>query len=368
MEDWISQSQTIGGAVAFAVAIATTALFTPILRTLAIRLNVVDKPNARLKQHRRVVPYLGGGAVFAGVLSGVIVSYTVLDIPSMEPGIRSILIGAVVIFLLGLLDDKYQIQPHKRLAIHFLIAGFTVWSGFYFSVFNLTWLDTAVSIFWIVLVLNGLNIIDVMDGLASGAAATAIVWALAIIALAAPTEVDVVIVFLLVITGGAVCGFLPYNFRTATIYLGDAGSTLLGYLLAVAMMAVPWTGSGLYNAVVCALLLILPIFDVIFVSILRIKRGVSPMRGSKDHFAVRLRIHGLSAPRIVLLAVSVASLSGIVALLTIIVVAPWFKLVPAFAVIGATVLVGYLLSRIQTGEESRFVSSRTQIVSGMSHE
>jgi UDP-GlcNAc:undecaprenyl-phosphate GlcNAc-1-phosphate transferase len=192
------------------------------------------------------------------------------------------------------------------------------------------WFAYPLTILWVLAITNALNLIDIMDGLATGVAAIA---ALVLVLINFQSGREFIVPLSLALAG-SLAGFLPYNFRPARIYLGDAGSLFVGLMLASLSMNGAYTRQSLCGVVAPLMILGVPIFDMLFVMYIRARRGIPIMQGSPDHFALRLRKWRWSIERTVVSSYIGASLLGGIALIVI--------HLPAEGVIFATILLAFL--------------------------
>jgi UDP-GlcNAc:undecaprenyl-phosphate GlcNAc-1-phosphate transferase len=272
---------------AFLIPLAATLLATPLAAAVARRLGVIDRPGER-KVHLEATPYLGGLAVVVGlVVAGLVIGSTAR---------QAAVIAAcgVVVLLIGLIDDVRGVGPFVRLLIE---AGLAVvlWvedvrAGF----FGIPALDLALTILWIVAITNALNLLDNMDGLASGVTAIASIAYFVI----AAAQGDYLVAAMAAALAGASVGFLRHNFPPARIFLGDAGSLLLGFLLAVLGLMLDLDVSDALRIGVQVLILGVPVFDTALVVISRIRAGRPVMLGGTDHSSHRMAAFGLSGRQI----------------------------------------------------------------------
>lgn len=266
-----------------------------VCRKLAIKLGIVDAPTTKVKTHTKTTPYLGGIAILFSGLLGLLFFQ---DSPLQDK--QFIEIGALlVISLLGLVDDKFGLSIQIRWVFQALTVCLLIYSGNILNFSDNNTINIAFTCFGILFMINAMNILDIMDGLAGGL--TTIMLAGFVLLNTSlsinPYYTDLSTFFIF-----SLLGFLIFNFNPAKIFMGDCGSTTLGVLLSILFIntfnACP-TDGGKVSAFI---LLALPIFEVIFVSIIRIKKGLNPMHGSKDHFALRLRFMGFSIRQSVLIA------------------------------------------------------------------
>jgi len=312
-------------AVTFAAAALIAGWLTPRMREAAIRFGIVDRPDGRLKTQREPVPYLGGLAIYLAFLLAL-----ALTLRFSEHVLGILLAGSIVV-ILGLIDDLGQLGPWIKLAGQLVAVGVLIKSGIYIQ---LTFLPpvvaVALSVLWLLAVTNAFNLIDVMDGLSAGNALVASL----ILLVVADIDGGVTAATLLAALAGACLGFVRYNFAPARIYMGDAGSMFLGMLLGALAMDNAYTQRNVVGALAPALVLGLPLFDMLFVMYIRRRRGMPMMLGSPDHFALRLRRWRLSTRQTVVLSYVVTGALGAAALgITLL------PLVGALSVLGAVVLL-----------------------------
>ncbi len=282
-------------AVSFFSSGVLALLLTPAMRGLARRTGLVDRPD-ELKKHGRPTPYLGGLAIYVSFVASVII---VLFLTG-RPDTRSIglLSGASVVCALGVLDDRKRLSVSTKFLGQLAAAAILVISGLRLEIVYLpSWLNIALTVVWIVGITNAFNIVDIMDGLAASLAA---ISAATFFFIAVPTG-DIFTAAVSTALAGACIGFAGYNWHPATIFMGDAGSLLLGFVLAAVSISTSYTARNDVALLSPLLILAVPIYDTLYVSVLRMSRGRSPLRGSPDHFALRLRAVGLKDPYVVLI-------------------------------------------------------------------
>jgi UDP-GlcNAc:undecaprenyl-phosphate GlcNAc-1-phosphate transferase len=286
---------SIGLLIAFVLAVG----LTPLARALASSWHVVDQPSGR-KIHRRPTPLLGGLAVFGAVAT------TVLIVVSPTREILWVLLGGLVFLGIGLVDDVYDYGGGKLLLEIGVAWVIVTATG---TVFHLPWppLARVLTVLWIVGVANAFNCLDCADGVATAAllAAGTAFLTIALLTDQRPEGLLAAAIF------GAALGFLPYNFHPASIFLGDAGSLAMGYL--VGMLGVMLSPGVLSIPAMAtpAVVLAIPIYDIILVHTVRYRRGQHSLRQlltstGRDHLPHRLMGRGLS-PRNVALTILLAS-------------------------------------------------------------
>jgi UDP-GlcNAc:undecaprenyl-phosphate GlcNAc-1-phosphate transferase len=253
---------------------------TPLMRRAALQLGILDQPDGKLKNHDNAVPYFGGIAVYSAFL------FTVGLVTDFGHETLGLLLSGSIALMVGLIDDFGVLNPTQKLLGQTLAALVLVKSGTYIKLtFLPIWLAIPLTILWILAVTNAMNIIDIMDGLASG---VAVIAALSI-AIANFMAGRHSVAFLSIVLAGALLGFLKHNFHPASIYLGDAGSLFIGFMLAALSMNAGYTRVNLLAVISPILILGIPLFDLLLVVYIRWRNGIPLMKGSPDHFALRLR-------------------------------------------------------------------------------
>ncbi|MZQ80689.1 hypothetical protein GQF01_00780 [Paenibacillus sp. 5J-6] len=296
----------------FFIAVLLCMLLTPIARVTALRLNIIDSPNTKLKTHKAPVPYLGGVAIFAAI--GISMALFMVDsnifLNSQQ---RGLLFSTLIILVVGLIDDIKGIRPVIKLSLQ-LFAAYIAWfHGISFMLFDQWYLNMAITLIWIAAMSNAINLIDIMDGLAAGVAGICALF----VALLLHLSGDLFSSTLMFVLAGSCLAFLIFNFKPARIYMGDTGSLLLGFLLACTVAQWASGQQSGQHLIVPILILGVPLFELFFVSILRMKAGKSPLMGSQDHFALRLIRMGFSVKRTVLLTYACSVAFGAIAFLAL---------------------------------------------------
>jgi UDP-GlcNAc:undecaprenyl-phosphate GlcNAc-1-phosphate transferase len=305
-------------------AFALTGLLTWPVRALAIRLGAMDKPNLARKTQTEPVPYLGGVAIALGI---TIIIFAAVFVGGNATGENSqlkdlaltVLLPALVLGAMGLFDDLRSLSPWPRLitqtVVGTVVAFVIVENGTIGTPFGNSgsdgsgsWINTAVTIFWIVGICNSINFFDNLDGAASGAVAIA---ALGVFFIAFDRGQELVSA-LSIVTAGATIGFLMWNKSPAKIYMGDAGALFLGIIISVATIRLnPGIAPTWKSLAIPVVLLAVPLLDTCVAVFSRLARGLSPLTGGKDHLSHRLVRAGLTRP---MAAISLWSASGVCAL------------------------------------------------------
>jgi UDP-GlcNAc:undecaprenyl-phosphate GlcNAc-1-phosphate transferase len=279
---------------AFLLALAVSALATPLVARLAINLGAIDRPDARKVNLRPNIPLLGGISVALGFFVGL--AAAVLFAPD-ETGFRShlegLLLGGLVVLSLGALDDRWGLSALPKLLVQILAAGIAIAFGFQIDhltdpisrqVWYLpTWAIWVVTTLWIVVVTNSINLMDGLDGLATGIAAI-IGITLTFIAWQGNHVLGVVVGVSLV---GALLGFLPYNFPPARIFVGDTGALFIGYSLSLLALE-GYQRVTLLTFIVPLLALAVPLIDTVLSILRRVRRRTSIMKADRLHIHHRL--------------------------------------------------------------------------------
>ena len=318
----------LAAAGAMLLAMLLAAAWTQVMRRVAVLTGFVAVPRED-RHHRQPTPLLGGVAILLGILLpsllalALAAAWNAQGVPAwLPPGLAihlpgvvaktgealGILGGAVALHIVGLIDDRKRLGPWLKLAAQLAVAAGVVlvggvrlmphWGG---------GLSSVASIAWIVIVTNALNFLDNIDGLAAGVTAICAAALLAAAAAAGQLFVGAWLCLLL----GASAGFLLLNFPPARIFMGDAGSLVLGYFLAVlSMLATYYTGGpgGQYYVYAPLVLLAVPLYDVVSVITLRLAERRNPMVGDTRHFSHRLLRRGMS-PRKAVLTIYLATAS-----------------------------------------------------------
>jgi UDP-GlcNAc:undecaprenyl-phosphate GlcNAc-1-phosphate transferase len=285
--------------IAFLIPLGASLILTPLLRALALRFGHLDTPTD-IKTHKVPTPLLGGAAIFISFTVSLVAMrfYTSFPTGTLRD-LRVILFGGAAIFLLGILDDMAKprgLGVRTKFAVQFAVALIAVYFGFRIRFIRPDYLAAGLSLLWIVGVANAFNLIDIMDGLSAGQASLA---AFGFLLISFPSEA-IYVNFASAALAGATLGFLPYNFsKRFKIFMGDSGSLFCGFVLALIAMGTRYTQVNPLGVYAPLIILAIPIYDTLFVSVLRLRRGHSPFIGSKDHFALRLEKLGFSRRRVV---------------------------------------------------------------------
>ncbi|MBW7884961.1 MAG: undecaprenyl/decaprenyl-phosphate alpha-N-acetylglucosaminyl 1-phosphate transferase [Caldilineaceae bacterium] len=278
---------------------------TPLMRRLALQTGTVDRPAAR-KIHTDPVPLLGGAAIY---LAFIIVLLFFGDRDYVNQ-IVSIVVGATLMSFMGVVDDRWGLGSYIKLGGQLLAAGILVYSGVQIQIFG-PWIDQTLTVLWVVGITNALNLLDNMDGLSGGIAMIAAVF----FTLLASMSDQYLVGALAAALAGACAGFLFYNWNPAHIFMGDAGSLFLGFMLAAVAIKLRFPSNSVTVTWMIPLLVLgLPIFDTTLVFVSRLRRRKNPLTTpGKDHVSHRLAFLLGSKREAVLICYLLAGAMGLVA-------------------------------------------------------
>ena len=306
--------------VAFVVAFICAFAATPLAEKFAYKIGAVDVPKDARRMHKKPIPRLGGLAIFFGFLVAC------LCFVVMSREMIAIICASMLIVLLGVLDDRKPIRAIIKLAVQ-IIAAFIV---AYFGKVNieiftnpnlfsaseyliLGKLSIPITIVWIVAITNAVNLIDGLDGLAAGVASISSICLL-IIALMV-SEVNIAVFTACI--AGACFGFLPYNFNPAKIFMGDSGSTFLGFVLACISIEGVFKAYAVVSFAVPLLIMALPLFDTTVAILRRIKNKKPIMAPDRGHLHHKLIDMGFSQKQAVGILYSISAFLGITAIILV---------------------------------------------------
>lgn len=354
---------TISLLVSFVLAFITSVASTPVVRTLAPALGLIDLPGHR-KVHVTPTPRGGGIAIFLGLLIPALAlvfglvpldgSSTVSFSPARPELTRQLVAiagGAFVLFFTGLADDRWNLSWKLRLGLQVCVAAAVVQSGVRATVFvSLPWFGFLLTMLWILVLTNAMNFLDNMDALSAG------------IGLIAAAQFAIILLFLvrspmlpvaaaLVLLCGSISGFLCWNRPPASIFMGDCGSNLIGFLLATLTVAGTfYEQSGSRHVMLAPLcVMAVPLYDFCTVILIRLRQGRSPFHGDKSHFSHRLVELGLRPVHAVLTIHLTTAMTGLGALL--------LYHVPGWS--GALLVVALILMVLSIIAILEFVGRRT---------
>lgn len=310
-------------------------VFTYITRGVALRVGFVDRPGVGHKQHARPTALGGGVALLLAITVPIVISGAVMwsmgqampdwfpdswkphlpGIVSKLPTLLGILGCATILCVVGLVDDRRPLGPNPKFVAQIAVAIVTAWILKIRAAEALSApMSIVLTVLWIVLITNAFNFLDNMDGLSAGVAAIAA----AIFAVASFQTQQLFVPGFACLLVGALAGFLFFNFSPASIFMGDAGSMPIGYLLSVLTILTtfydPSQNLKPFGIAVPLLVLAVPLYDVASVVIHRIRAGESPLRGDRRHFSHRLVRRGLSTRGAVLTIYLATAATGLPAI------------------------------------------------------
>ena len=289
---------------AFLGAMLATVLLVPIARWVALRTGLVDHP-APHKFHANPTPYLGGMAVAAAVVAGLV--GVVVAEPALRAQLVAIAAGAALMAAVGLADDVLTLARLPRLVAQALAAGGLWVAGIRLTPSGIPPVDLAATILLVLALTNAVNLMDNMDGLAAGTVAIA---ALFLEAAALHAGQRIVPLAALLVAGGC-AGFLPYNLPPARIFLGDAGTLCLGFLLSVLVIMLKVPGAPLVTrAAVPLSIVFVPLFDMTLVVVSRWRGGRALFLGGTDHSSHRMAMLGASPFTVALATYAAVAATG----------------------------------------------------------
>ena len=322
-------------------------VLTPVMRKFAVSRNVFDKPNSGHKSHSKPIPYLGGVAIILGV---VVTTYLTLFLSPFTVKnfwlATSVIAPAIALGIIGLWDDLKNLNPLPRFIAQttagLIIAIILILSDNLGNPTGLVSIDILISVFWVVGICNSINFFDNLDG---GAAGTVAISAVTLTYLALSTNQSFIAALSIVISGSTL-GFLIWNKTPARIYMGDAGALFLGVLLATLTVRFePDTESSIGSFATPLLLLAIPILDTSIAVFSRLRRGISPFQGGRDHLSHRLIRAGVSRR---LAAIILWSLTALFCVFAILISIPNYGHEVIIAIVALVCWVLLLLSFFKT--------------------
>jgi len=265
----------------FILAFSLTIYGTPRIQKVALRYNMLDTPDGKLKTHTNPVPYMGGVIIYFSFISPIGLLFP------FNREILGILFAGSTLLIIGLFDDLKALNPGIKFIFQIVAAYILLKSGIHIKLLFLPlWLNYTLSFIWILSIINAINIIDIMDGLASS---IGLITSITIFLISLYTN-DFIISILSLSLAASLLAFLKFNWMPAKIYLGDAGSMFIGLILCALTIMGDYSKTNDFAFFSGFFILAIPIFDTLYVIILRLLRGKSPFWGSPDHFALRLKV------------------------------------------------------------------------------
>ena len=304
---------------AFIVSFAFTFATTPLVRRFAFKIGAIDIPKDNRRMHKKPTPRIGGLAIIFG--------FTVATLCFAQPSrqLYGTLAGAAIIAVMGVIDDCKNLPAKLKFVIQIIAALVVVFAGdIKIDVFTNPnflsdnpywvlpeWLSVTLTVIWIVFITNAVNFIDGLDGLAAGVSAIMSISLVFISIRVGEYSIAILGIALM----GSCFGFLPFKFNPAKIFMGDTGSTFLGFMLATLSIQGVFKSYAVISFAVPLLILGLPLFDALFAMIRRILRGQSPMTADRGHLHHRLVDMGFSQKQTVFILYAISGVLGITAVL-----------------------------------------------------
>ncbi|GAA0744275.1 MraY family glycosyltransferase [Clostridium oceanicum] len=299
------------------IAFVLSIVLTPLVKKLAFYIGVVDIPKNKRKIHKKPIPLLGGVAMYISFIGTLIFKRGPLTL-----GELGIVLGATIIVLGGIIDDKFDISPISKIlfqlggAVCLIIFGVKInfiTNPISNSVLyiDLHMLAIPITIIWVIAITNAINLIDGLDGLAAGIALISSITMFVISILNQRWESAMLTSILI----GSILGFLPYNFNPASIFMGDTGSQFLGFLLAAISIEGAIKSATAFAIVVPILALGLPIYDTLFAMVRRKINGKPIMQADRGHLHHRLLDMGLNQRQVVIIMYLISAVLGSFAIL-----------------------------------------------------
>lgn len=328
---------------ALLTAMVVSFLMCPMVKSFAYKIGAIDVPKDNRRMHKKPVPRLGGLAIFLGFI------VSMLLFARVDHEMQGILLGAVIIVVLGVVDDMSPLRASFKFIVQIVAALVAVFHGVVIETlsnpnvfsqspyWNLGWIAIPVTVLWIVGITNAVNLIDGLDGLACGVSTISALTMLVIALLVSEADVAIIMAALV----GACLGFMPYNRNPAKMFMGDTGSTFLGYILATISIQGLFKYYAIVSFAVPFLILGLPMFDTIFAIVRRLAHGQNPMAPDRGHIHHRLIDMGLNQKQAVASLYAVSSILGLSA-----VVLTASGAIKAMLLLMTLMIVAYIASRV----------------------
>lgn len=299
--------------IASLCAFFVSVTLTPVIRMLAFKFKVTDVPKDNRRMHKKEMPLMGGLAIFFAFLIGTLVFCEI------DTKLVGMLLGAILIVVTGIIDDKYEINAIVKLLLQIASAVIVVLSGIEIEQINLFGnilsfgkFSGLVTVIWVVALTNAINLIDGLDGLSCGVST---ISSFTLLISLFHTDTPFSVIVMIGILAGSCLGFLPFNFNPAKIFMGDTGALFLGYSMSVLSILGCFKLNALVSFWVPFLIFALPLVDTAFAFIRRILTGRSPFSADRGHLHHRLIDKGFDQRHSVLILYAVSGVSGVSAIL-----------------------------------------------------
>ncbi len=329
--------------LAMGVALIISFIATPLVKKLAYKVGAVDVPKDNRRMHDHPIPRMGGLAIFIGCVASILL------FADMTRPLQGILLGACLIVAVGVVDDAHPLGAGVKFILQIVAALIAVWHGVIIQTianplffgdnpyWNFGVWAVPITVIWIVAVTNSVNLIDGLDGLADGVSTIGAFTMLIIALLMGDLEIAVITAALV----GACVGFIPYNRNPAKIFMGDTGSTFLGFMLATVSVIGLFKLYAMISFIVPFIILGFPIFDTVSAFTRRILKGQNPMKADRSHTHHKLIDMGMNQKQAVATLYLVAGVLGLCAVM--IVTSGYIKVILS---IVALVGVAFTVARI----------------------
>jgi UDP-GlcNAc:undecaprenyl-phosphate GlcNAc-1-phosphate transferase len=295
-------------ALIFLGAVSLSSVCTPLAIAIALRRGVLDNPGNH-KSHSSPVPYLGGLAVVVSFSLSMLIPVMAISESSVSREFMIVIGVALALALLGLFDDLRNLSSVLRLACE-IAAGVVLWNlDLGVQLVGVSWVDAIITVFWVVGITNAFNLLDNMDGLSAGIAAIASFSFFAI----AASNGQYLVAGLSLALGGCALGFLRHNFHPARVYMGDSGALFFGFLVSFVGLKLQFNISSDVSVLVPIVVCSVAVLDTSLVTIARLRHGLSPFQGGRDHISHRLVKIGLPVPVAVTVLYVAAASVGVIA-------------------------------------------------------
>ena len=313
MMNGIPKELLLSVGAALLCAFVVSFLMCPMVKSFAYKIGAIDVPKDNRRMHKKPVPRLGGLAIFLGFMVSMLLFVKV------DHQMQGILLGASIIVVLGVVDDMSPLRAYFKFCVQIFAALVAVFHGVVVQTlsnpnvfadspyWDLGWLAIPITVLWIVGITNAVNLIDGLDGLACGVSTISAISMLVIALLVSESDVALVMASLV----GACLGFLPFNRNPAKMFMGDTGSTFLGYILATISIQGLFKYYAIVSFAVPFLILGLPMFDTLFAIIRRLAHGQNPMAPDRGHIHHRLIDMGLNQKQAVAALYVISSILGL---------------------------------------------------------
>ena len=342
--------------LAMGTAMLVSFLLTPLVKRLAYKIGAVDIPKDERRMHKQPIPRLGGLAIFVGCIAAILV------FAEIDTALRGILIGASIIVAVGIVDDVRPLGAGIKLLLQLISALIAVGHGVLIPMianplpFGGDYLDFGVwaipiTVIWIVAVTNSVNLIDGLDGLADGVSSIGALTMLIIALLMGNIPMAIICAALV----GACVGFIPYNMNPAKIFMGDTGSTFLGYMLATISVLGLFKLYAAISFIVPFIILGFPIYDTTSAFTRRILKGQNPMKADRSHTHHKLIDMGMNQKQAV---ATLYLISGVLGLCAVMIVSSgYMKFILSVA---ALAISAYTVTRIVRYPQGKINAKNTE--------